>query len=221
MGAARRLGDLRWTAAPGGGLLACVVIALTSIPASGQVIDRVLASVGGRIVTASDVRMAREFGLVRADEAADPQVVLRRLVDRILVLDEVDRYAPPEPAEPAVRKRLDEIRARFESAEVFASAMRTAGVDEAALMQWVRDDLRIRAYLDQRFAGVVEPTGSDLENYVRQVQADAAKSGRTLPPDEIQRLAREQAIGERRQALIREWIDGLRKRASVTYSSEF
>ena len=221
MGAACRFGVPRRTPVPGAGLLVCLVVALTTVHASGQIIDRVLASVGGRIVTASDVRMAREFGLVRADEAADPQVVLRRLVDRILVLDEVDRYAPPEPADPAVRTRLDEIRARFESAESFASAMRTAGVDEASLMQWVRDDLRIRAYLDQRFAGVVEPTATELENYVLQIQADAAKSGRTLPPDDIQRLAREEAISERRQALIREWIDGLRKRASVTYSSEF
>jgi hypothetical protein len=187
--------------------------------ASGQVIDRVVAAVGGRIVTASDVRAARDFGLVRADAAPDTSAIVRRLVDRILVLDEVERYAPPEPDEASVTARLDAIRARFPTPEAFAAAMRVAGVDEASLRQWVRDDLRIRAYLEQRFAGVMEPSGEDLENYARQVRADAARDGQTPAEDEVRRLARERAVADRREALIREWIEGLRRRASVTYSS--
>ena len=198
--------------------LMCVL--MPGAPAAGQVIDRVLASVGGRIVTASDVRMAREFGLVRVDADADASVVLRGLVDRILVLDEVERYAPPEPGEADVSQRYDGLRARFATPDAFASAMRVTGTDEATLRQWVRNDLRIRAYLEQRFAGVVEPSGEDLENYARQVRADAVKGGRAPTGDEVRRLARERAITDRREALIREWIEGLRRRASVTYGSD-
>jgi hypothetical protein len=199
--------------------LMCVLV-LHPVTSSAQIIDRVLASVGGRIVTASDVRMAREFGLVqvRGMTATDPQMILERLVNRMLVLDEVGRYAPPEPAERDVKERFDVLRARFETSDAFAAAMRLTGVDEATLMQWVRNDLRIRAYLDQRFAGVVEPSGADLENYVRQIRANAAKSGRTMEDDEVTRLAREQAVADRRQALIQEWIEGLRRRAAISYT---
>lgn len=188
--------------------------------AAAQTIDRVMASVGGRIVTLSDVRAARELGLVAGPSGpGGSREVLDRLIDRILMLEEVERYGPPEPDPGAVEARLAAIRTGFASPEAFAAALRVSGMTEATLRQWVRNDLRIGAYLDQRFAAVIEPTGDELENYVRQVESDLAASG-GVPADEqrVRRLARERALAERRQALIRDWIESLRRRATVTYT---
>jgi hypothetical protein len=201
------------------GLLVGLWVSATTGAVRADVVDRVLVSVGGRIVTLSDVRAARELGLL-PDEAAgeDSRAVLERLIDRILILDEVDRYAPPEPHANDIRLRVDRIRSRFGSHEAFTSAMKMLGTDEATVIQWARNELRIDVYLNQRFASVVEPTGEDLERYLREVDAAAERSGRTLADDEVQRLARERAVAERRQALIREWIEGLRRRASISYT---
>jgi hypothetical protein len=186
---------------------------------AADIVDRVLASVGGRIVTLSDVRAAGVFGLVPAPAVAqDSRAVLERLIDRTLTLDEVERYAPSEPRDEDIRVRLEALRRRFPSDDAFAAAMKVTGIDEATLWQWVRNDLRIEAYLTERFASVVEPTGEDFERYVREVDAEAERSGRDLRDDEIKRLARERAVTERRQALIREWIEGLRRRASISYT---
>lgn len=184
-----------------------------------QIIDRVLASVGGRLVTASDVRAAREFGLVpSAGPAADDRAVLEQLVDRSLILDEVERYAPPEPREAEVRRQYETIRQKFATPGEFESAIRSTGMDEAALLQWLRNDLRIRAYLDQRFAAVIEPGPGDLEQYVRRIRSRPDQA--SLSETEATRLARELARTERREALIAEWIQGLRRRASINYTSE-
>jgi hypothetical protein len=200
-------------------VLAGVWLAAAAATARADVVDRVLASVGGRIVTLSDVRAARELGLVPDDAAAaDSRAVLERLIDRILILDEVERYAPPEPHANDIRAGVDRLRSRFGDDEAFAAALKTLGTDEATVTLWVRNDLRIDAYLTQRFASVVEPTGEDLERYVREVDVAAERSGRTLPDDEVKRLARERAVAERRQALIREWIEGLRRRVSISYT---
>jgi hypothetical protein len=200
-------------------LAACAWIAGAATVPALDIVDRVLASVGGRIVTMSDVRMVREFGLVMggATVAQDSRAVLEQLIDRIVILDEVERYAPREPGDQDVAARLHALRSRFNSDDAFVAAMKATGTDEAALTEWVRNDLRIDVYLNQRFASVVEPTGEDLERYVREVDAEAERSNRHLPDDEVKRLARERAIAERRQALIREWIKGLRRRSSISY----
>ena len=77
--------------------IAILLLATTLVTA--DVIDRVLAVVGGQIITLSDVNAALRFGLVPADVSTDPvDAALQRLIDRRLMLAEVERYAPPEPS---------------------------------------------------------------------------------------------------------------------------
>jgi hypothetical protein len=128
-----------------------------------EVIDRVLAFVAGDLIMQSDVRAARELGLVNAGDAADPdRAVLSQLIDRALILDEVERYAPPEPASDAIERAFRAVRARFGSDEAFSSAFARVGFDEKQLRAILRQNLRIRAYLDQRFAGETPERGEAI-----------------------------------------------------------
>jgi hypothetical protein len=179
-------------------------------------VDRVLASVEGRVITLSDVRTAMRFGLVQTEDAGDAAAAtLDRLIDRAVILTEVNRYAPPEPDASAVREAVARIRSRFDSEERFSEAMRLAGLDEGALAQWARDDLRIHRYLQDRFAGAADPTEEDVESYLRRHEAELRRDGRALDDPEVQRRAREEAVAARRAAVITEWVHGLRDRARV------
>jgi hypothetical protein len=136
---------------------ALAVVAALLAPAAAvradEIIERVLAVAGGDLIMMSDVRAARELGLIDPGRASDPdREVLTRLIDRALVLAEVDRYQPPEPSADAVDQQLATIRARFASADALHTALTRLGLDEDRLREQVREDLRIRAYLDQRFA---------------------------------------------------------------------
>ena len=67
--------------------------------AQGELIERTLALVGGEAITLSDVRGALALGLVDVPAAADQiPAATKRLIDRALMLREVQRYAPAEPA---------------------------------------------------------------------------------------------------------------------------
>jgi hypothetical protein len=78
------------------GLLIGALLAWCPIASTAETIDRVLAVVAGQIITLSDVNAARALGLQSPGDAGDPvRVVLSKLVDRELVLAEVERYAPP------------------------------------------------------------------------------------------------------------------------------
>jgi hypothetical protein len=120
--------------------------------ARAEVIDRVLAVAAGQVITLSDVAAARELGLQSAGNAPDPvRAILSKLIDRELMLAEVERYGPPEPAPELVERELAAIRARFPSPSAYEATLARLGVDEKQLRAIVRQDLRLRAYLDQRF----------------------------------------------------------------------
>jgi hypothetical protein len=143
------------TAAPRRGFVHVCVCALLLIGVcrtSAEVIDRVMAVAAGHVILLSDVQAAERFGFVDLQGADDrTRVVLTRLIDRALVLDEVNRYAPPEPDVADVDEGVRMVRERFANADAFAAAMVRVGLDEAQIREVVRQNLRIRAYVDQRF----------------------------------------------------------------------
>src|SRR5881296_834816 len=124
-----------------------------SVTVRAEVLDRVLAVVGGQLITLTDVTAARDLGLQSADNQADPvRAILSKLIDRELVLAEVERYAPAEPSADAVDREVARVRTRFTNAETFDAVLARSGLDEKNLRETLRQDLRIQAYEDQRFA---------------------------------------------------------------------
>jgi hypothetical protein len=168
------------------------------------------------VITLSDVRMVQRLGLIDPAAAASDRTALDKLIERSLVLEEVERFAPAEPAADEVQRRVDAVRGRFESDEEFAAALRLSGIEAARVRQWVRNDMRIERYLEQRFAGTVEPTADDVETYLRQHRDELVREAGGTDPAALERLVRERVTRERRAAMVAEWVDGLRSRARVS-----
>ena len=180
-----------------------------------ETIDRVLAVAAGDLIMLSDVTAARDLGLVPVEAAGDPiGGVLSKLIDRELILAEVDRYAPPEPGADAVDREVQSVRARFASPQAFDAALSRSGIDENHLRQTLRQDLRIRAYEDQRFT-VPPPTDEELGLYYREHPALFTRDGR-LAPFEAARPEVVRALSDdRRKTLTADWVAGLRRRADI------
>jgi len=197
--------------------LPLVVLLLVFTGATGaDVVDRVLAVVNGHLITLSDVRRVADLGLIAAGGGGDPtDVVLSQLIDRRLELEEVERYAPPEPDPAAIAARVTAIQLQQGAQTGFAARLAALGVDMSWLEQWLRDDLRIHAYVEQRFAGAMEVTAEEIENYLRQHQGEFVRNGQPLPAAEAQLIARERVTATRRQALNDDWLTGLRARAEI------
>lgn len=179
-----------------------------------ELIERTLALVGGQSITLSDARAAMAFGLVTAErEVDDIRVVTGRLVDRELILREVQRYAPPAPADSAVDARVDEIRKRFADPAAFSQALDLYGFTEVRLRAWIRDDLRTEAYLAQRFASASAPTDTEISAAFNRAQAEFEQNGMNF--DQATPLIRERLITARRRELINDWLSELRRRTDV------
>jgi len=191
--------------------LAVLAIVLLAQP---ELIERTLALVGGQPITLSDARAAVVFGLVAVDPPSeDIPAITGRLVDRELILREVQRYAPPAPTEAAVDARLDEVRARFGEAAGFTRALDVHGFTEARLRAWIRDDLRTVAYLAQRFASASVPTDTEISTAYARSRAQFDAAGTSF--EQATPVIRDRLISARRAELIDDWVGDLRRRTDV------
>jgi SurA N-terminal domain len=196
-------------------LVAALSIVMMKGAVSAQIIDRVLAVVGGEPITLSDVTAAIRLGLVPAPQAKeDPtRAALNSLIERQLQIVEVNRYLPPEPTEAEIESRLAQIRARFQQ-DAFDAVLAETGVTLAQLRARVRDNLRIETYLLQRFGAGYQPSEEEVLRFY--LASDFARNGAARPYAEVREEVRRRLIEERKAALIKDWIAGLRRRADIT-----
>jgi hypothetical protein len=183
---------------------------------SGIVLDRILAVVSGGLILQSDVNAATRLGLVTVPEEGDRiQVALDRLIERQLMLLEVDRYAPPEPSGAEIDAALAELDKRIGSGERLDAILRETGYTVQQLRLYMRDDLRIRAYLLQRFGASASPGDEEILEYYRAHAKDFTRGGVVRPFAEVREEARQGLLAERRAMLVREWLASLRRRTEV------
>jgi len=183
-------------------------------PSAQQLLDRVVARVDGYAVTLSDVRAAIGLGIV---EAATEAVGVDAVIERQLVLAEVARFAPPEPLPDAVEREA--MRLRAHAGARLAGLMAATGLDDARLRELARDNLRVEAYLNQRFGATVQLTQEEVLQYYRIHPDEFTRDGRLMPFVEAEPAARERAAGERRAAMVGQWHRDLRGRADIVLTT--
>jgi hypothetical protein len=159
----------------------------------------------------SDVNAATGLGLIDGVDGVSPAAGTARLVERLLILREVQRYAPPDPGDAAIEARLGEVRGRTGAA--FARVLEQTGFTEVRLRDWIRDDLRSQAYLAQRFAAAGTPTDQELAAAFTRDRAEFDAGGTSF--EQAIPILRERLTAARRRELIADWVTDLRRRTDV------
>ncbi len=191
------------------------LLMLTTFAAEGrqELIERTLALVAGQVVTLTDVQGALALGLLGNVDPGAIENATEQLIERVLMLREIQNYAPPEPPPVAIVDREEQVRARFPSPDAFLRALDRSGFTEARLHAWVRNDLRIAAYLDGRFAAAEEPSDQDVLAYYQEHRAEIERAGLGLGTDAP--LIKQRIGDARRRALVVAWLADLKRRVEV------
>jgi hypothetical protein len=136
-----------------------VLLAWLALGPAADVIDRIMAVIGGQPITLSEVSGAIQFQLIDVPPGTPDATayVLDRLIDRSLMLAEVDRFQPPEPDESEIASRVDRMEARAGSTAAFDRILAVTGMTRGQLRRFVRDSLRITTYQNQRFGTILDP----------------------------------------------------------------
>ena len=197
-------------------LVLLVVASATASTVAQTLLDRVVARVNGSVILLSDERAAVRFGLV--DAAADSEDAVEQMVQRALLVEEVNRFPPPEPAAEAVDAEVARLRARAGGS--LDDVERSTGITADAVRLLARDRLRIQGYIDQRFGLTVPLTDEQVLDYYRAHPEEFVVDGQPISFERAQGLARERAGLQQRQRTISQWLRDLRARADVTVPAQ-
>ena len=196
-------------------VLSLLSFAVPATPLGAQVLlDRVLARVNGIAITLSDVRAAQGLGLTGDGDASE---AIEVLVQRQLILAEVQRFQPPEPPAAAIDAEAATLRAR--SGADLARLLASTGLDDSRVRAIARENLRIQSYLDLRFGTNLQVTDEEVEEYYRTHPEEFTRNGELQPFNQVQSDVRLRASTLRRQGTIDQWLRDLRTRADVSMPS--
>ncbi len=175
-----------------------------------QLLDRIIARVNGVAITLTDVKAAIALGIADPPEAA----AIEQLINRQLVLGEVARFLPPEPSAAAITVEAEALTTRV--GERMPDIVASTGIDDARIREIARENLRIQAYLNQRFGVDVQLTEEEVAQYYRIRPEEFTRGGALMPFTEAEPLARERASAERRAVTVAQWMRDLRARAVIS-----
>jgi hypothetical protein len=198
----------------GTSVFVCAFCILPLALASAQqlLLDKVVARIGTNAVTLSDVRAAIGLGLIDAKSEDEPDAV-NQMVNRQLMIGEVERFPPPEPSPAAVDQELAAMKMR--AGARLDELMRATGLDEMRLGEMARVTLRIQAYVAQRFGTSRPVADEDVRRYYNEHQAEFTKDGKVLPFEDVEAAARQRAATARLRDAIAQWVRDLRSRTEV------
>lgn len=122
-----------------------IVTVWLPVVSAQQLLDRVVARVGATAITQTDIEAAVAFGVIDP-KAGDP---VKQMIDRRLMLAEVNRFPPPEPDFRAIQALM--VNMKMVAGPDVNAVMKRTGVDDNRLSELARETLRIQSYVLQRF----------------------------------------------------------------------
>ena len=198
---------------------------LVLIPMNAEIVDRVLAVSGNRVITWSDMLVEANYQalLIAQDpplprdlerrEAREP--ILSRLIDQRLLEQERDALPLFSPEDGEAERRLEEIQRRFPSVDAFRQALARYRLTEAELRERVAREANLMAFIERRLRPQVRFDPAEVEHYYRETLApELRRQGQTvIPPLPAVREKIEQVLAEREMnRRLDEWLRDLRQR---------
>ena len=210
-------------------LVPAALAAVALIAARAEIIDRIAASVGNRVITTSDldreIRVSALLNGVAPDLSPTAKHdTLERLIEQKLVRNELEsaRYPSPTPAE--VEPELAQFKKKFfKDDAAYQQALTAAGITEKD----VRDELlwqrSLLLFIEVRFRPGVQVTDQEIQDYFDQTVAPAARlahPGQPVKLEDYRDQIEEKLIGQKVDAEMDRWMAAARKRNQIVYHPE-
>jgi hypothetical protein len=196
-------------------------------PARAETVDRVVASVGHRAITASDVEKELRLEVFlegKTPTSAEPgpdtlNQARGRLIDRLLLEEEVDANGIEIPvSDESVAQRLHELRAKFPDSQAFEDGLRAVGISDDDLRQLLTKQAEVLLLIDRRLRPEAVVEAPEIEAYYHSTFIpDLARQGQRQPPalSDVEDRIREILVQEKINRLLEAWLERLRAARDV------
>lgn len=195
--------------------------------APAEIVDRIVAVIGKRIITLSEVEEASRFEAL-VNREPPPQLtpervraVTARLVDQVLLEQEMQSHLmrnwnPRQAAE----HDLAQLRREFGNNGDFHQLLAKYNLSEDKLLQRFEMQSSVDKFLEARFRPGVQVDDEAIERYYQEKLVPEMRShGATqIPPlDDVRELIEEILVQQRVSNESASWLQTLRSQARVQY----
>jgi peptidyl-prolyl cis-trans isomerase SurA len=206
----------------------CCLLAM-AVGVQAVIIDRVAASVGNRVITASGVD--RQIRVTAFQDGVKPdfsqaarRATAERMVEQKLIERELSnsRYPLPDPAE--LLPAIDQFRKdHFKDERDYQRALAEYGITEQDfkdLLLWQRTLL---LFIEVRFEAGAQITDQEIQDYFEKSVKPAAQlahPGQPVVLDDYREQIEQTLAGKRADQQLDTWLKEARKRVEIVYHDE-
>jgi parvulin-like peptidyl-prolyl isomerase len=213
-----------------GSLGAAFALAIASTQAArGEIIDRIVASVGDRVITASDLdrelRVAAFLNGVKPEfTPARKRAAVDSMIEQKLIRLELanSRYPLPDPAElaPAIEQFKKE---HFPDDRTYRAALAEAGIGEADFRELLLWQRTLLLFIQVRFETGVQLGEQEVEEYFTKTvkpAAEAAHPGQPVSIEDYRDQIARTLTGQHADQQMDTWLRDVRRRTNVVLYEE-
>ena len=209
-----------------GALGVAMVLALA---AHGEIVDRIAASVGNRVITASDLdrqlRVAAFQDGVKPDfSPARKRAAVEAMIEQKLIRTELanSRYPLPDPAELA--PLIEQFKkTHFKDDAQYRAALAEYGIGEEDFKELLLWQRTLLLFIQVRFETGVQLGAQDVEEYFAgtvKPAAEAAHPGQSVSLEDYRDQIERTLTGQRADKEMDIWLREVRKRTNVVLHEE-
>jgi hypothetical protein len=217
-------------------LLGAVMGAVAQAPAPVSqdkpvVLDHVVAVINGSVILQSDVNEEMDYAVLQPfsinDSDDTPQSALQRLIDRALILQQMETAQTVDPPTPeAVQQSITQLRGLIPDCahyqcktdagwQAFLKAHGLTGKEVEA--RWSQR-LLLLSFIQSRFGAGVHITPAEIADYYNQTLVPQFH-GKTVPPPTLAAVSnriQEILLQQRVSSLLLDWLQSLKSEGSVS-----
>lgn len=202
---------------------------LVALPLCGQqVIDRIVVVVNNQVITQSEWDQQERFEAL--DQGKPPggvqhsQAALDRLIDRVLLLQQMAELNFRAPSPELMQQELDDMKKQFPAAQTatptaWTQTLHSYGLTNEDFKQIATDQANVTRFIDVRFRANTRITPFEIETYYKDSfvpEFQKASVQKPAPPlkdvqDRIQQILLEQRVTEG----LSSFIQSLRTQAVI------
>jgi peptidyl-prolyl cis-trans isomerase SurA len=200
------------------------------IPKGAVVLDHVVAVINGSVILQSDVMEEMGYAFLQPFTAATrntPQRALQRLIDRDLILQQMETAqaaTPPTPEE--VKQRITELRGvipeclpdRCQTDAGWQAFLRSKGLTEEEVDAHWAQRVSILSFIQSRFGAGVRITPAEIADYYNKTLVPQLRAKQVTPPalQSVSARIEEILLQQRVSSLLLEWLQSLKSEGSVS-----
>lgn len=228
----QRHGGRRWPVALLllGAVIPAAAQTSATVPKGAVVLDHVVAVINGSVILQSDVNEEMGYAVLQPfsiDSTRNtPQRALQRLIDRDLILQQMEtaqQVNPPTPQE--VQQRITQLRATIpecahyhcETDAGWQAFLQAKGLTEKEVEAHWGQRMLILSFIQSRFGAGVRVTPAEIADYYNKTLVPQYH-GKSTPPSlaTVSTRIEEIILQQRVSSLLLEWLQSLKSEGSVS-----